>query len=255
MAAGNLIVGFPLNGNSPTSQQFFDRLLTPPTVVREALYSDLINSLVSTGVWSKLDVLYLFAATDIGTALVNLVSGKYQAFLTLLNNLPSFVADRGFTGANLSLIESGFSPSTATAANYQLNDAMVMAAIDTSLSLDQFDHAIALSADIATWISPRNNSDLAKFAVNCASFQNVTNSGAQSGIWLAQRTSSSASELFRDNSSIGTSAIASSALPSGNLRSGSAYQLTAFAAGASLNSGQRGALQSAIAAYMAAVGA
>ena len=76
-------------------------------------YTALINGLVTDGIWSKLDVLRIYATQDTTTALLNLVSSNYTG---TLHGSPTFTADRGFTGSEGSstvYIDSGFNPTTA----------------------------------------------------------------------------------------------------------------------------------------------
>jgi hypothetical protein len=105
------------------AQAFFARLATQPSTARKALYNAMIASLVSAGVWSKLDALYMFAGADQLTALMNLVSPNFGASAI---GSPTFTTDIGFTGASGKYVDSNFNPSTA-AAKFQQNDASLFA--------------------------------------------------------------------------------------------------------------------------------
>lgn len=61
---------------------------------KKPIYTKLINSLVSSGVWGKLDALYIFAAPNTSTALTNLISASHKA----TNHGAAFTVDRGFKG-------------------------------------------------------------------------------------------------------------------------------------------------------------
>jgi hypothetical protein len=78
-------------------------------------YITLINSLVSSGVWAKLDVLYIFSTTNQTIALTNLVSSYYTG---VAHGSPTFGQDTGFAGVDGSqsvYIDTGFlPPGTAT---------------------------------------------------------------------------------------------------------------------------------------------
>jgi len=74
----------------------FNAMTTPPSDARKALYSALITSLKDTGVWQRLDVLYLFAAADAQAALINIKAPGF--FDATAVNSPTFTADRGFAG-------------------------------------------------------------------------------------------------------------------------------------------------------------
>jgi hypothetical protein len=60
-----------------------------------AAYVNLINGLVSDGLWSLLDVLYIFATNTQTTALLNLVSTSYAG---TAHGTVNFTADQGYTG-------------------------------------------------------------------------------------------------------------------------------------------------------------
>lgn len=103
---------------------FFGRLATPPTEARKALYDALISALVAGGVWGKLDVLQVYAASDQATALTNLIQSSYGA--TAVNS-PTFTADQGFTGASTKYINTNFNPTTASSPKYGLSSASIFA--------------------------------------------------------------------------------------------------------------------------------
>lgn len=85
---------------------FLARLTTPPTTERASLYSNLILSLKSAGVWAKLDALWIMAAADSQAARLNLVSSSYT--LSPVSS-PTFTADRGYTGdGSTSYLDSGY---------------------------------------------------------------------------------------------------------------------------------------------------
>jgi hypothetical protein len=104
---------------SPDAQAFFARLATQPTPSRKTLYNNLFISLRSSGVLSKLDILWI-AGADSATTRTNLVQASFG--LTAVAS-PSFTADRGFTSDGVSsYLDSGFTPSTA-GGNYSQNSA------------------------------------------------------------------------------------------------------------------------------------
>src|SRR2546430_1348992 len=57
-------------------------------------YTDFINGLDTDSLFSKFDLIQIYATQDSTTALLNLVSTSFNA--TPLNS-PTFTADRGFT--------------------------------------------------------------------------------------------------------------------------------------------------------------
>jgi len=105
---------------------FFARLATQPTPYRAAAYNALIQELVATGVWAKLDGLYIFAATDAPTALTNLIQSSYGLTAT---GSPTFTSNVGYTGTNGSSVylNTGFNPATASSPNFTQNSASLFA--------------------------------------------------------------------------------------------------------------------------------
>lgn len=79
-----------------------------------AAYTALIDGLVAAGIWSKFDVLYIFATQNAATALLNLVSTSFNG---TLHGSPTFTADSGFTGVDSSAaiyIDTGFNPASGS---------------------------------------------------------------------------------------------------------------------------------------------
>ncbi len=86
-------------------------------------YTALINGLVTDSVWSKLDVLHIYATKDSATALLNLKSSSFNG---TSHGSPTFAADLGFTGSAGSTtiyIDSGFNPITASSPQFTQNSA------------------------------------------------------------------------------------------------------------------------------------
>jgi hypothetical protein len=69
-----------------------------PSAADQGYYNTLITSLKSAGVWSNLDVYWVFGVSNATAALVNIVNPG--TFTATLHNAPTFTAYRGFTGNN-----------------------------------------------------------------------------------------------------------------------------------------------------------
>lgn len=89
----------------------FARMSPAPSPSRKVLISQTISALIGAGVWAKLDVLQLYAADAQANALLNWISGSYNASVV---NTPTFTADRGFTSVfgTSSYVASGYTPSS-----------------------------------------------------------------------------------------------------------------------------------------------
>lgn len=109
-----------LGGGSflPQATALFARMSTPPTYRRKIVINRAIVALIRADVWTKLDVLYLFAAADSQAARLNWKSTSY----TCANGTGvTFTADRGYTGDGASnYLEPGFTPGNGqfTAGNH-----------------------------------------------------------------------------------------------------------------------------------------
>jgi hypothetical protein len=113
-------------GPKPETVAFLARTSGLDATHRNA-YTGLIDGLVTDGVWSKLDVLHIYAAQDSTNALLNLVSSSFPG---VLNGSPTFTADRGFTGVDASTtvyINTQFNPTTASSPKFVQNSAHVSA--------------------------------------------------------------------------------------------------------------------------------
>lgn len=242
-----------LVGNSAQSQQFFDRLLTPPTIAREALYCALIDALVAAGIWALLDCLYVFAAFDQVTALTNLVNGNSQAKWTF--GLGAFTADRGLSPHGSTVeIYYGFDPTSG--GNFAQNSACLFAWNRTAAATSS---GSLISQNATTTARIQFSAGNAQWAINHAALNTVSSIADASGLWLANRSNSSSSLLTRNNVSQGTSAAASVALNAGAFAAGGGTdgtaQIAVVGAGASLSAGQQTSLFNAINTYLVAVGA
>lgn len=71
------------------------RFATPPTDARKALIDNLVGSLKTASVWSKMDALYVIAAADAQAARQNWIADQYN--LSAVSS-PTFSPDRGYTG-------------------------------------------------------------------------------------------------------------------------------------------------------------
>ncbi len=238
---------------SAEASQFFDRLLTPPTSARATLYAALIDSLVTGGVWAKLDTLDVFAAADQGTSLISLKSASFKPGLIITAGIPSFSANAGWTACgarNTKSIDMTFNPSTA-GGNYTQNDAM-FACWMLGSTAESAGGVVDLSEDSKVEIYPKYPAATTYWAINGSGAEIATaNAAGPDGFWLVQRTASNSCELFRAGVSQATSTNASAALINLTLVSNPvANKIAAFAAGGSLTSGAITAFYNAMNTFM-----
>lgn len=215
--AAMAVSGDPCVVGSGTSQSaaFFARLATQPTTTRAKQYCTLINALVSGGVWSKIDALYIFAAYDSPTALTNLVSSSYGA--TAIGT-PTFTQDKGFVGGTGKYINTAFNPNTATTPNYVLNSSSVGI------------WNLSTSSDANGWMGNYNGTNityLANYQTGGSFFTSPVNAaGATGGVigltyaqgmYVASRASSTIVNQYQNGSLFNSQSQVSVALINNNI--------------------------------------
>lgn len=250
----------PAGGDSAEVQAFFARLSSEPTTERKAAYRALINTLVSAGVWSKLDVLHLLAAADQATAFTNLVSADYTA--TKDADAP-FTIDRGLTGIDVAAstlgLDTHFNP-TEAGGHYAQNSATVCAWSDYVVGQSR---ALVFAGDpFVAWdklvMYPYQNNGLGLNLINANSesgFNQTTDGG---GLQCLTRTGSAGWAVHQRGLNRGTQTRASVGIPDIDIRfigSGFAGHVMATVIGGGLSDAEHLALSNAIEAYLDEVGA
>lgn len=239
------------------------RMSPAPDSDRQGLINTLVKSLKTDGVWPKLDVLTVLAAHASQPALLNWIA---NAFNPTLISTPTFVADRGFTGAASKGINSNFNPATAGGHYAQdsafagiwvrtTGDGMLLGARDnTSTPL-----AYTQLARASTSLNVRLNAD------NSASPNFTVAAGA--AFLAANRSASTGVDVYQNGSLVSTGADASTAIPSfpiyilddnanGALGGNTCTaQAAAYAFGQALTSTDQSNLYAALSTYMTAIGA
>lgn len=242
--------------NSTASQQFFDRLFTPPTTAREAIYATFIDALVAGGVWAKLDCLYVFAADDESVALTNLRQDAYMAWRDDNAGSVVWTPNSGYSGGAFGRrVNSEFNPSTAVGAKYTRNDAMVFAWSGTTTQLNSvlFETGSSAGSVVGTVLYPRWSSGNVSFQVNQAAESFTAYPGNSDGLWIAQRTGANAAEVLRNNVSLLTTTAASTAPVNAVIGCWCQYVTRVFGIGASLTNSERGALQTAVENFLTSI--
>ncbi len=227
-------------------------------------YNALIDGLVTDGIWSKFDMLHIYATQDSTTALLNLVSSSYGG---TTHGSPTFTADRGFTGGTTNnstvYIDTGFNAATAGSPKYTTNSAHLSAWAITNAS-PGFGAAGLLGATGGNsgFIVPRNGSANAVFVpqsgqMNFAVSQRI-------GHYHANRSGASANQGYINGSSVVTGSGASSTVPNNNMYTlaanisgtsqGDPNQVGMASIGSSLSGTEAGNFYTRLRTYMTAVG-
>jgi hypothetical protein len=238
MSSGNIIVEWPLNGNSP--QNFLNGLITPPTTARETLYRALVDGLVAAGIWALLDVLFVFAAADHLTSVTDLVTGVNRAFWPVDD--ATFTVDQGMTPLGTThYLDTGFNLSAGT--NFQQNSASIFVwnLVSGTLPGEMIGTGVSSKNHISPCLTSNNHT---QWAIN-SSIQ-VDSSGIATdaqGFWAMNRSGATASAIYQNGVQLATSNVASGAPDNKTLifNGNNQYQIAVMGAGGSLNSTQLGA--------------
>jgi hypothetical protein len=234
-------------------------------------YTDLIDGLIADGVWSKLDVLYIFATSSTGNALLNLIS---TSFTGTSHGSPSFAADRGYTGVDASstvYIDSGFNPTTASSPHFVTNSCHVSAWCVTAVTAGSAAAGVLIGAGAGagnqTALFARYNDGKAYFRINDGTASAGITNASSIGHWIADRTGSSASVAYKNGASFGTPNAASGTLQnntinvltynnsgSGLASTGTGGQLAMASIGSGLTATDASNFYSRLRTYMTAVG-
>lgn len=255
-----LRTGFSGTPYLPAANLVFQSFTTPPTAARKSAINALIADLISAGVWTLIDIFYIIAAADSQAARINWKTpGTYT--LSIGAGSPTFAADRGYTGdGTASYLSTGFDPSV-NGVNYVLNTAFIGAwaraqqAASTNL-------VGRLGATQAMGINARSVTNNCAVQLNGAATTLSVAMSTAIGFTVAERSSSSARAIYKNGLSVATDAQAASGpttsaiiLLANNGTSFSTNEIAAFAAGGSLGAAGQLALYTALARYMAFVGA
>ena len=241
---------------APETLQFINRLFTPPTRAREAVYDTFIRALVTAGVWAKLDCLYCFAAADEATALVNLKQDSFRAYREESSGTATFTVNGGYSAGGVTRhISSGFNGTTASSPNFTRNDAMVAAWSGTTT---QSNNPLIQTGVGATQLNgvdlyPKWSDGKPYTSINSSADFGTAHANDSSGLYLAQRTTSTAAAVYRNAVSVSTSTTASAAMLNSNIYFFCVHTTRIGIIGRSLSGSELTALYDACAAYITSV--
>lgn len=185
-------------------------------------YTLLIDGLVADGVFSKLDVLYIYATQDSATALLNLVSASYPCTIV---GAPAFVADRGFTGDDVSgtvsnYLDTGFNPAIAFSTKFTRNSSHLSVWSNTNVTPVNGGTAIGTSVTSPSYTSNvycKFTDGNAYYRCNDSVSQGGIPNGDSRGFYLANRSGASAEQGYRNAIDQEMSSVAAGTIPSGNM--------------------------------------
>jgi hypothetical protein len=253
---------------SAQASQFLARS-TGLDVTHQNAYINMIDGLVADGVWTKLDVLYIFATANSTSALLNLVSSNFTG---VAHGSPAFVADRGFTGVDGSTtvyIDTQFNPTTATGPQFTTNSCHVSAWSNTDVTAGASGGALIgdyqSGTTNITHIVAKNASAQATFRINDGTASGAFSSSSSIGHWVASRTGASASAGYNNGSLFASPNAAAGTLQNfpfavlaengaGGIVGGTACELAMASIGAGLTATDVNNLYNRVANYLSAIG-
>ena len=196
-------------------QAVYDAFTTPPSAAIASAQNTLVETLVAAGVWTKLDVFYLFAQTTNagGEALINWVTPA--SFTATLHNTasvdPTFTPLEGFSNTGNGYLKLNWIPST-DATKLSQNDASVGAYFRVATAGTDIDLGVVTNS--TRWISltARNSTD----RTQCKVCDNQGSSLIQTsalGLHIGTRTAVNEVKSYRNKINISNGAGASTGVP------------------------------------------
>lgn len=227
-----------------------------PTAGRRSLIENLVYSLMAEGVWNKLDGFYVLAAHSEQAAKLNWIGSGMQTITAV--NAPTFQVDRGFTGDGATNYLDSNTPAN-TLANYKAEDATLGVYVRTSASGS---NRIEVSAGSGAHMNPHQSGNVILRANRSAdSAIQISNGGNGAGLFAWSRDATTVT-AYRAGSSLGSSSVGAGSVASSNVRFLAATsanygnrQIQVGLVGAGLSSSHHAALNSAVVAYLTAIGA
>lgn len=139
----------------------FARMTTVPTDARKAVINNFIVGAKAAGIWQKWDAVYVLAASDQQSALLNWIADTNNATTI---NAPAFKIDTGYAGG-VGTINTHYNP-TQDAVNFAQDDASSLVYISALGATGDNRVFGALSGDTWYYLSPSFNNVQSIMSVN-----------------------------------------------------------------------------------------
>jgi hypothetical protein len=231
---------------------------------RKTLVGTLIAGLKTDGIWAKLDRLWLFAAENTQSALIDLVKAGASSSAATAVNSPTFTTDLGYTGNGSSAyINSNFNLTTS-AVNFTQNSACVFGWSNTAGRDDAALWGMSATNDYTRLYPNYFNNTGYQINGTAAGYFLVLPITGNTGLWATNRSAASGTacqQLYLNGSVGDTNSAASGSLPNETIRflaestlSFSSKQIPCGGIGASLNATEQANLYSRLRTWATAVG-
>lgn len=201
--------------DEPETIALVSRMSTPPTAGRQTLINTLINSLKLSGVWDKLDCLWLPAAETQQGGNLNW-KGNYSTLLPV--NAPVWTVDRGYTGDGVSAVVNTTHNVTSFTGQYSANDASHGVWIRTNVQADTYSMHAASAAGMSGVIPRRSgvgaeDTVTALINTNTTTGTSIGSTVTSVGLSHVNRSSSNLTTLYKNGVSLATHAVPAIDIP------------------------------------------
>lgn len=247
-------------GGGPTDEPETTALVAAMTVApsagRKTLINNLILSLKSAGVWTKLDFLHVIAAHDAQAGRIN---WRNPAQVATVGGTATFTVDRGYQGdGTTGYIDTGLLLSTLT--NYKQDTAHIGGWCATEAGGTSNQAMVGtLTTNTKMQLAPKISNNV-QSRLNNVTAGNTANTVSK-GHSLITRVVSTGFDVYKDGASIGSVVQTSAAVAAENivyLRNGANFngnwQIAAGHGGLNLSSTEIANLFNALSTYMTALG-
>jgi hypothetical protein len=214
---------------------------TLPSAGQQTKQNQLIVDLKAAGVWTRLDVLYMFA-TDGNNSFATLNWKNPTTNQCTLVNTPTFTTNQGFTGNGVSSnIDTNYNPNTFSSPNYLLNDASLGWWKRTTGTIASNRRIISVTSGRINIANTNTNYQMFNTTFGTGSGQTIATDFSITGFALTNKTGSLAGTHYVANTTPRNYTVvggATDVLPSTNiiLLPSVNAEISYFFAGANLNS-------------------
>lgn len=176
------------------------RITVDPGSTRRGLIDNLIGSLIASGAWAVRDCIYVLAAADAQSALLN---WKGTGVVAAATAAATFTADRGYTGTGATSVNSGLADNTA-AINWSQNSANVYVYINLAGTASTTAYIWGVISSNNLRFNPSDGSNLTSGRLHQAAGNQKTNA-VRTGGYHQNRSSSNAVVQYGNGVQLGTS--------------------------------------------------
>lgn len=254
-----------LTNLEPETTAFLARTSGSYTNADRLALNTFIKTLKDNSIWTKLDVIQIYAFGDTADSLLNIKQNLYNA--TLVNS-PTYTRRRGFTANNAAArcVDIPFNPTTASSPNFTQNSAYAACWSLTSGRAGAFRYDMGASSANAFSLAARDPSNLFFGYSNNASLYTAANTQTN-GLLALNRSSATDVQAYTDTTRIlNSTSISSAGRPNTNFAVGAVNnsgtyttptdsQYAAAIIGGSLTQTEHNTLRDAIATLLTYLGA